>query len=326
METEKFNLKSLLDHFFDIGEKVYGLIIDLEKLEKVFAPIKSGEENFSIAHLNAIKSDWAFLNWWKMPDLSEGELNSIKNALPRLEPKDEKIIHLLFDIFKNIEIVSCILRFVDPTNYGIMSPPVENTLHVIGRRQVEKYLNYLNHLEDLRMEYKFNRIADVDMALWALSVMKNSFLKNDPFYGEIYTQYKETDNCVKRIMAKNSLKAIWEEKPIYRAALLLETDYKIAATLAGRELEHFIKSFCKSKKINLKEKSKKRGNRYYSLPELSDFLENQKHISNKENMDIKEWWETRNELTHDTRIKRSEADVRKMIKGIEDFKRKYDQK
>lgn len=63
METKRFNLKQLLDHFSDIGEKRWGTTLKLGMLENVFKPIKNGKEVLSLKHIEALRNDFAFLRW-----------------------------------------------------------------------------------------------------------------------------------------------------------------------------------------------------------------------------------------------------------------------
>jgi len=286
-------------------------------------PVRNGKEEFSLRHFKVIKDDLGFLNWWRMPEISEDEIENLEGVFISIEPHDEKVINKLFNVIKNIEITSVLLRLIDPQNYGILSPPVENILNIKGINQIEKYLNYLGDLGELKEVYNFRRIADVDMALWALSNIMNSFLKNDPIYSEIYDRYKYTANLVKKIMAKNSLKQIWEEKLLYRARLLLDTDYVIAGILAGRELEQFVKVYCRKSRIKLKEIIKRRGTRFLSIPELSEKLSENKCITIEENKEIKKWWEIRKDLTHEVEVKSTQDDVKEMIEEVNKLIEKY---
>jgi len=52
------------------------------------------------------------------------------------------LVAALLEVFKSVELVSIILRFVKPEHYGIISPPVERVLDVQrGSDAVETYLN-----------------------------------------------------------------------------------------------------------------------------------------------------------------------------------------
>jgi hypothetical protein len=52
---------------------------------------------------------------------------------------------------KNIELVSIVLRFVDPYNFGMFTPPVEKLLETKREyNYVETYINYLNDLKKIK--------------------------------------------------------------------------------------------------------------------------------------------------------------------------------
>jgi len=320
---DKFNLKQILAHFSDIGEKRWGQTLELDRLEKTFIPIKEGKKDLSMEHLEAIRDDYAFANWWKMPDICEEDLSLLKGIFINLKPFDKKVIEKLFDLLKNIEIVSCVLRSVDPYNYGIMSPPVENILNVRGTNKIKKYLNYLRNLRELQEPSGFDRIADVDMALWTLAnIINNSDLRHHNIYSDFYDNYEQTANPVKKIMARNSLEQIRKENPLFKADLFLDSDYVVAGLVAGRELELLIKGLCKENGIKLKEK---KGNkvRYFYTPELAEKLMIRKLILKEELENIEKWWEYRCDLTHVANISCTFDDVKSMIAGITELKDKY---
>ncbi|MFQ6061601.1 MAG: hypothetical protein ACE5J9_00270 [Methanosarcinales archaeon] len=324
MVNVKFDLKQLLEYFSDIGEKRWGQTLQLEVLEKVFIPVKEGNEEFSLKHLKAISNDCSFANWWKMPEIREKELTPLKSVFTKLKPCDKKVIGKLFDLLKDIEIVSCVLRSIDPLNYGIMSPPVENILNVKGKDKKERYINYLQNLEELKEAYNFERIADVDMALWALAnIIYYSDLRHHPVYSDIYDAYEQTANPIKKIMARNSLEQIKEEQPLYKAELFLDSDYIMAGLIAGRELDIFVKDLCRNNGIKLVERTKRVPIRYLSVSELIDRLFSRKVITREEKELIDKWWEHRCDLTHEGKISTSSDDIQDMIVGISKLKKKY---
>jgi hypothetical protein len=324
-EEKKFDLKQLLDYFSDIGDKRWGITLQLEKFEKLFSPVKEGREELSLKHLVAIRDDYAFANWWKMPEIYEEDLAPLKGVFVRLKPQDREVIGKLFDLLMNIEIVSCVLRYIDPQNYGILSPPVENLLDVRGRHKIVRYLNYLGHLEELKNEYNFQRIADVDMALWSLAnILNYSYLRHHSVYSKIYDEYKQTANLVKKIMADNALAQLKEEKPLYKAELFLDSDYVIAGMIAGRELDLFVKNLCGKCGINLKKRKKTGELVPRSIYELADKLADEKWISKGEKIEIEESWKLRCDITHKDEITVSRTDVKKMIVGVSKLKEKYE--
>jgi len=321
----KFDLKQLRNHFTEIGEIICGQTLQLENLKKVFVPVRNNKEELSLKHLMAVRDDYAFGNWWKMPEISEDDFLPLKGILTKLKPQDEEVISKLFDLLKNIEIASCILRSIDPQNYGIMSPPVENLLNVKGKRQIEKYLNYLQNLEELKKEYKFVRIADVDMALWALAnILNYPELRAYPKYQKIYEDYRKRTNLIKKIMAINSLSQIWQEKGyVFIAELFLGIDHEIAGIIAGREIERFVHNQCEKHGIEKEGKTEEGRIKYFSPSILSDILWKSRYIRYEEYKDIKKWWALRNKLTHKFKIFIARDEVEKMIEGIINLTEKY---
>jgi len=205
-----------------------------------------------------------------------------------------------------------------------LSPPVENILNAKGKHQIEKYLNYIDDLKELKEEYNFERIADVDMALWALAnIINYSELRHHPIYSSIYKEYEQTANPVKKIMSRNSLEQIKEEKPLYKAELFYDSDFVTAGLIAGRVLDLFVKELCDENGIKRIERTKKKDRRYLYIPELAEKLINIKVITREEEDRVKSWWHIRCKLTHEDEISVTQEEVREMIAGISEFLQKY---
>lgn len=93
----------------------------------------------------------------------------------------KETISFLYKRFLHIEVVSIILRFVDPQNYAIISPPVEKFFSLQPKEDhVEYYVSYLNLLEKTSKHFRSpTRLADVDMALWCLSFLLRHWGDNE---------------------------------------------------------------------------------------------------------------------------------------------------
>lgn len=72
-----------------------------------------------------------------MPEINQEEIKEIKNVfkVPRLNKGTT--IRRLYLILKNIETVSCLFRFIEPSSYGILSPPVADLLNIRGKDDVK---------------------------------------------------------------------------------------------------------------------------------------------------------------------------------------------
>lgn len=257
-----------------------------------------------------------------MPEIREEEISNLRHAFHDLHACDESLIEHLFALLKSIEIVSCILRFVSPEDYSIFSTPVEDLLNIKERTPVAKYISYLKNLKELGKIYQIPKTADVDIALWTLAYLLGSpELQNNPQYKELYESYMREPNAVKRIMARNALEQIWgERRYVHIADLFLETDFKVAGILAGRELEVQVKKMCEARNIPLtfidpfsgREKNR-------DLRKLAQELLNVGLIDRKTKSQINDWWNVRCNLTHEEAPSIPEAEVRRTLSGVLEF-------
>jgi len=324
MATIHFDLKELGGHFDNVAKENNRITLGLNNLEKELKPVRDGLKELSLKHIRTIKEDLGFIAWWKMPVIKEKELEDFKGIFKNLAPFNKDVISMLYELLKNIELVSVLLRCIRPENYGILSPPVEDILNVPGKNQEEKYINYLQDLERLEGHYGFSKIAKVDMALWTLAeVINTPKLQHHYLYGQYYKAYKNTVNPVKKIMAKNSLQRISEEEPLYKSELFLDSDYEMAGLIACRELDLCIKDLCRKNKVQHKKRTVK-GVTYYRFRGLLNELAVRGYIKKEEKEILSDWWESlRNPLMHEPISKERicEEDVKEMIAGIIKFKR-----
>ncbi len=299
-----FNLKALLPTFTELGKTYLGSP-KMSELEDLFLPLRVGAEPFSMKHIELLQDRerkyWSFLTFWKIPAITDADLEPLRGAFKGLKRRgtDKALIEGLYAVLKNIEVVSCILRFVEPANYAIMSPPVENLLSTRGSTPTEKYFNYLADLHALKDAYGFERIADVDMALWALARILNAEdLKRQYPYSEAYEAYRKTSNRVKTVMARNSLESIYDNEPIVIARLFLEKDPILAGMVAGRLLELAVNSLCRANGIMIKKYGKDNKLTDKSIAEKLRDLNEKQIITTGEAHQLDRAWEVRCACTH----------------------------
>ncbi|MBN1869528.1 MAG: hypothetical protein JW847_02995 [Candidatus Omnitrophica bacterium] len=314
-----FNLKELLGHFKDIGEHRYGLVFDYEKYEDAFYKIKTGQIKLSKEHIKIFSEDSAFPIWWKIPEINNSELDKINNILANIKPYDLNQVWGLVEIFKNIGIVSCILCVTDPNNYAIYSVPVENLLNITGTDQVERYLDYLKALKEIGNEYKIERIADVDRALWTLTnIINNDNIRNNSVYKTFYQDYVGFPNIIKKIAAKNLLKQILHlaEFQLDLAFYMYEQNEILAGIIASRVFEITIKQMCKKNYIKLIYKTD-RGPRWLNMPEIVSKLLCKKAITQKESKEIEIYGDLRNKLVHGNQLDKQDlCNIKNMINWL----------
>lgn len=330
-----FSLKALLPCFTELGKTYLGSP-KMSELEEAFLPLRLGAEPFSMKFIELLQDRdrkyWSFLTFWKIPAITDADLEPLRGAFKGLRRKgtDKVLIAGLFAVVKNIEVVSCILRFVEPANYAIMSPPVENLMSTRGSTPTEKYFNYLADMAELKVAYGFERIADVDMALWALARILNvEDLKRQYPYSEAYEAYRKTSNQVKTIMARNSLEAIYDNEPIVIARLFFEKDPVLAGMVAGRLLELAINSLIRANKLPLKKYDKDNKLTDRSIAEKLRDLSERRIITSGEAHHLDRSWETRCACTHPPESRNigkeppTKDDIKEMIDQVAAFVENY---
>ena len=172
--------------FNRVSKKRYGKEVNFEPLTEELSKLKK-DGCLTYEHLDKIsdRNIWPFHKWWRWPAKKQIDeqlkktagLFKILSGLPKVHEErvetEKKIIEILYyDIFKHLELVSIILRFVDEENYAIYSPPVAKIISSPrGYSYSIEYLNYLKELRKYRDIYQLEKVAYVDMFLWAIEVL-----------------------------------------------------------------------------------------------------------------------------------------------------------
>jgi hypothetical protein len=172
-ESSDNYLKRCLAEFAGICKKKYGTEFNLAAVE---AKVKHLRRKTPLTYrdLSYFESPehWWFQRFWVFPPENriEEELQKTRYDFWGLNAGNEApLIRDLLYIFKSIELVSIVLRFIKPELYAIYSSPVVHLLELRRMRDlVETYIRYLTDLRDIRLHYGLKRVADADMAIWVL--------------------------------------------------------------------------------------------------------------------------------------------------------------
>lgn len=152
------------------------------------------------------------------------------------------LVERLFEVFRQIEPVSMVLRFICPTTYGIMSAPVAAILGVVPRRRAtDTYKAYLEALREVAAKRKFNRAADVEMALWALQV---GALEDELLPQAKRVRLKKSydgDTPLQQLQTRNLTTHLFSREKLDIAESLLTTDVRLAGQIAGVEFEQLVR-------------------------------------------------------------------------------------
>ena len=184
----------------------------------VFGPLPKGELE------RALKKRHWYGRWQELP--TRGLVDGIFSVYPQIEP------------------VSMLLRFAVPERYGIYSSPVASLLGIRPRRtQTATYSAYLESLKKLRDAKGFERVADVEMALWALQLGVLEGLLKGADRDALNTAHKR-DSALRQMQVANLTKQLFSEKTrIELAEALLATDVSLAGQIAGIEFERFVRQW-----------------------------------------------------------------------------------
>lgn len=139
----------------------------------IFGILKGTNEPLPYRMIRNIKSkeDWDFDLFWMISGfwLCWKHRKHKVGLFMNISKKEKSTIAALYNIFKNIAVVSIFLRFVDRDNFGIISPTVSCALGMKAKEDyTDEYVDYLLILRDYFREHDFSKIADVDIALWTL--------------------------------------------------------------------------------------------------------------------------------------------------------------
>lgn len=167
--------------FMKIIRKKYGMEINFGIIEKKLQHLREGDA-LTYSDLEIISDDscWPFNKYWLWPSKEqiEEKLKMTKRWFKNLPDNEEEIIDNLCAIFKNIALVSIILRFVSPKHYVIYSRPPLKILRIErGINDAEEYLKYVQEMRLLRQSFRSAKTSDVDMIVWAISQEKGEYLR-----------------------------------------------------------------------------------------------------------------------------------------------------
>jgi len=256
--------------FREAIEKKYNRLFDLPAIEKSVKQLRR-EIPLSYSDLTQFESpqNWWFEKFWVFPPEHHisPTLKQRKFNFWGLPDKENETIKSLYEVFRSIELVSIILRFIRPEHYGIISPPVERILDVRrGRDAIDTYLNYLADLRKIKKRYQFARVADVDMALWVVHEQCYG-MSPDPeikkaYFGDEFLLQLRAKNLLSDLFARYSYSEL--------AAALIPVNPELAAQIGGIAFERMVRNTArKAKSATLTDQD---------LKGLIEYLENSRFI------------------------------------------------
>jgi len=292
-------------HFGEITEEHTGKRQDLAKVADEVAGCRS-KTDVGPQGLRAIEesSAWDYPNWW--PKLSPN-LEPPVRVPPNLRDASAKrqIVEALQERLRHIEVVSVLLRFVWPEEFGILSPPVAALIALPYQKDhVQHYLRYVQVLKDFTRQYEgLPKVADVDMALWAAAHGGHYPSLVDEMYEDAFFQQVRLANLM------DGLGRHWQHTNRQRMLLalnFLQTDYEISAVVVARVYETLIHEIAGPLSPPLS---------IHTTGGLVRWLARQRKIkgldANRENLKL--WWRLRRKAIHENITK---AEARQFLDGV----------
>ena len=328
-------LRTCRDLHPKVTEIRYGRTYELHRIEDEVADIRSSRR-LTYEHIERIRNSEVWnadvFGYWPPRAEVESILESTEWDfwnLPEKEPeKEEKAIESLLSVFRQIEPVSVILRFIVPKHYGILSPPVETVLGLGPfRSHPERYRAYLKNLREIRDVGQLDTAADVDMALWALQlgVLENRLPDEEHkcLKGCLKEEFKQ-DPKLQEIRARNLTGQPFSDiSRVELAEALLESgvanNIQLAGQIAGIEFERLVRQLVGNTRNDtlgsLIHDERK-------LPKLVGGICKDESLARRFIADCKDAISTRNKAVHSNRpLKREEvARLMRVVRKLERMK------
>lgn len=236
--------------YAELTSKLSGKAQDSEAVEKAVAGVRSrGALTYDTVrtiiestHFSAGRQFWT----WPPEAEIEAGLAGETFDLWHLPKNETAILKRLRGVFRTFEAVSVILRFVIPKEYGILSSPVE---HVLGIQpaaaSIDRYLNYVRDLREIRDKRGFANAAQVDQALYTLQLGVLGGRLDDV---EPLKKAHARDKLLRAIKVKNLAEDLFGAMPrIDLAEALAGYRLDLAGQIASLEFERAVRAYARAK-------------------------------------------------------------------------------
>lgn len=232
----------------ELTEKLTGKPQDLDAIERAVAGVRS-KRALTYTTVQAIVESPNFAagqKFWTWPSRAEIEaaLHGQEIDLWNLPKNEKALLKKLRGVFKTFEAVSVILRFLVPKQYGILSTPVEHLLGIQpAPESIDRYLNYVRDLREIRDKRGLESAARVDQALWTLQLGVYGGRLDD--VDDIKRAHAK-DPFLRSIRVKNLADALFD--PMSRLDLaesLIAHRVELAAQLAALEFERAVRAYAR---------------------------------------------------------------------------------
>lgn len=320
-------MTEFLKEFPDATERLTGTRQRLDLIEASLSDARRFREVTAEAlHILENSKDWSYPIWWPLLSKNFGAPIKLPQDFDEVHNR-RRAIQTLLDSLHHIEVVSVVLRFLFPEEFGIISPPVCALLNMPPMKDhVSYYMHYLEILRPLGDHYGLTRIADVDMALWSAAHSQQDLpaiaqlMYKDEYFQEIRLKNIFTGLGALHVGSAGSpleKHRLIEHLLIARA--LLAYDHVLAALICGRTFESIIDLMSSQwgipRGIKSLTQSEFRG-RLKKIGQLPEFIDLGYTVG-----DLNRWWDWRNDAAHPEHCI-SRKNAKEFIKQVSDLGRR----
>jgi hypothetical protein len=308
------DLKAHLEKYPEICKRKFGRSYDFAALEKRFGPLREGQRWLAARDVSHIfhSENTPFGRYWPQPNKKDlDKVLSAKRIGLGLNSQDRgDLVRSLLSIFHNVGVVSIILRFAHPEQFGVFSTPVLYLVQINRAATVDLYLAYCEELAAWAKRFGIPTVAETEMAIWSFAetikdadTRKESAAAARSFENDVWIQRRRAAHIVGPFLRHYGR--------LQLARILLDEDHRLAGKIAADEYERLLG--VASMRFRGRPLPAKKG----AAEHLIDELAIKQKISLPEKVELRRVWETRNAAVHPGGSLPTRASVDVMIDLIE---------
>jgi hypothetical protein len=308
------DLKAHLENFPEICKHKFGRTYNFSALEKRFVPLREGQRWLAARDISHIfhPENTPFGRYWPQPNKKDiDKALSAKRIVLGFNSQDRSdLVKSLLSVFHNVGVVSIILRFTHPGQFGVFSTPVLYLVQINRAATVDLYLAYCEELAAWGKRFGILTVAETEMAIWSFAeTIKNADTSKEAaaaarsFEDDIWIQRRRAAHIVGPFLRRHGR--------LQLARILLDEDTRLAGKIAADEYERLLG--VASMRFCGRPLPAKKG----AAEQLIDELELKQKISLPEKVELSRVWETRNAAVHPGGLQPTRAAVDVMIDQIE---------
>jgi len=310
------DLKAHLEKYPEVCKRKFSQTYNFSALEKRFVSLREGQRWLAARDVSHIfpPENTPFGRYWPQPNKKDlDKVLSAKRIGLSLGSQDRgDLVRTLLSVFHNVGVVSIILRFTHPEQFGVFSTPVLYLVQINRAATVDLYLAYCEELAAWAKRFGIPTVAETEMAIWSFAetikdadTSKEGAAAARSFEDDLWIQRRRAAHIVGPLLRRHGR--------LQLARILLDEDHRLAGKIAADEYERLLG--VASVQVYGRPLLLKKG----AAEQLMDELERWEKISLPEKTELRRIWETRNAAVHPGGLPPTREAVEVMIDRIQDI-------